>query len=246
MAWYQDLFAREDPFRNYGESEASRAQVDFITEKTEIQPGDRVLDLCCGQGRHLLDLMRRGFDVVGVDLSDYMLGECRKTAAEAGLQPQLVRSDMREIAFENEFDAAFNVFTSFGYLESEDEDQKSLDALARALKPGGRFLVDLLNRDGLMTRFKAKDWVENDRGDLTICDRSFDALTGRIDTREVTAYADGTRAEVRHFIRLYTYNELEKMLGKAGMEVTAAWGGFDSSPFAHDSRRMIVVAHKSH
>ncbi|MFH1312468.1 MAG: class I SAM-dependent methyltransferase, partial [Candidatus Eisenbacteria bacterium] len=86
MAWYEELFSKDDPlrFETYGESEASRAQVDFAIEKLAIEPGARVLDLCCGQGRHLLDLMRRGYDVVGVDLSEFMLGKCREAAAREG------------------------------------------------------------------------------------------------------------------------------------------------------------------
>ncbi|NLN75524.1 MAG: methyltransferase domain-containing protein [Armatimonadetes bacterium] len=75
MAWYEELFAKEDPARYdiYTESEASQRQVDFIIDALDLDQGARVLDLCCGQGRHLIDLARRGYDVVGLDLSEFML-----------------------------------------------------------------------------------------------------------------------------------------------------------------------------
>lgn len=127
MTWYKDLFATEDPARyeKYVESESSRAQVDFVIDKLALEPGAKVLDLCCGQGRHLIDLARRGYDVVGLDLSEYMLEKCKTAAAAEGINPTLVHADMREIGFTAEFDAVISMFTSFGYLETEGRGPKS-------------------------------------------------------------------------------------------------------------------------
>lgn len=247
MAWYKKLFEGEDPLRleRYGEDESSRQQVDFVVEKLALQPGARVLDLCCGQGRHLLDLMRRGYDVVGVDLSDYMLGKCREFAAKESLEPCLVQADMREINFTAEFDAAINMWSSFGYLESEDEDQEVLDGVSRALKPGGRFLLDMINRDSLMRRYTERRWQENSRGDIILEDCRFDCVTGRNEVREIAIHPDGSRTENCHSVRIYTYRELEEMLKKAALTIQAVWGGWDSSPLTLEARRMIVVSVKS-
>ncbi|MDO8588739.1 MAG: methyltransferase domain-containing protein [Armatimonadota bacterium] len=128
MAWYKRQFEDEDPHRLswYAESETSRHEVDFIVEHLGLDPGTRILDLCCGQGRHLVELIRRGYDVVGVDLSAYMLDHCNKALEAAGVHSCLVQSDMREINFYSEFDGVINMRTSFGYLESDEEDQKVL------------------------------------------------------------------------------------------------------------------------
>ena len=98
MAWYKELFATEDParFEKYIESDNSRNQVDFVIDKLALEPGAKVLDLCCGQGRHLIDLARRGYDVVGLDLSEYMLEGCKAAAAVEGINPVLVHADMRQ------------------------------------------------------------------------------------------------------------------------------------------------------
>ena len=246
MTWYEDLFAAEDPVRygSYAESEKSRAQVDFVIEKLGLVPGARVLDLCCGQGRHLIDLARRGYDVVGVDLSEYMLGECRKVASEAGITACLVQSDMREIDFDSEFDAVINMWTSFGYLESDEENQKVLQAVERALKPGGRFMTELHNRDCLMRGFQKLDWHENSRGDLLLAERSFDCATGRLNAREVSISPDGRRTETSHSIRIYAYTEIRTMLDAAGLVVEAVHGGYDGTPFSLDTKAMMPVARK--
>jgi len=246
MAWYTELFATEDParFNLYGESEASRKQTDFVIDKLAVEPGDRVLDLCCGQGRHLIDLARRGYDVVGLDLSEYMLEKCKTSAAAEGICPTLVHADMREIPFTAEFDAVINMFTSFGYLETEQEDQKVLNAASLALKGGGRLLLDMINRDWLMANFQRLDWNENPRGDMILAERSFDSITGRIDAKEVTIHTDGRKTETNHSIRLYTYNEIDCMLQNAGLAIHSVFGSFDSSPYDFHSRRMIITACK--
>lgn len=246
MAWYKELFVTEDParFDLYTASDASRNQVDFVIDKLALEPGARVLDLCCGQGRHLIELAKRGYDVVGLDLSEYMLSECKAAAAAEGITPVLVNADMREIGFTAEFDAVINMFTSFGYLETTDEDQKVINAASLALRGGGLLLLDLMNRDWLMNVFKPIDWHENSRGDLICAERMFDSVTGRINAREVTIHPDGRRTETSHSIRLYTYNEIENMLQQAGLTVQSTYGGFDSTPFDRQSRRMIVIARK--
>ena len=246
MAWYKEMFADEDPLRleAYGEDDRSRMQVDFVIEKLGIRPGARVLDLCCGQGRHLLDLMKRGYEVVGVDLSEYMLGKSRESAGEQGLKPTLIHADMRDLDFDSEFDAVINMFTSFGYLEDEDEDQKVLDGVARSLMPGGRFYIDTKNRDWLMRNYKEHMWEENGRGDITINESSFDSVTGRTNVRELTFLADGRRFENRHSLRIYTYREMEDKLNRAGLTIRSAWGQYDGEEYSYLSRKMLLVSEK--
>lgn len=246
MKWYEEIFSSEDParFERYIESDESKAQVDFIEKEMGLERGSRILDLCCGRGRHLIELTRRGYDSVGLDLSKYMLKECEAAASVEGLRPQLVCADMREPCFKSEFDAVVNLFTSFGYLESDEEDQKVLDAVSCALKPGGEFLIDLLNRDFTLRHYQPQEWQENGRGDITIAERHFNPLTGRSSDREVTICSDGRKIERNISLRFYTYNELVIMLQAAGMSTLSVHGDFDSSEFTINSPRMIILARK--
>jgi len=244
MAWYEELFADGDPARSYVQSDRSRAEVDFVIDKLELAPGARVLDLCCGMGRHLIDLARRGCEVVGVDLSAHMLEKAREFAAAEGIEPKLVRCDMREIDFHAEFDAVINMATAFGYLESDAEDEKVIHAVCRALKPGGRFLLDVMSRDGLMRVFQARDWQQNAQGDVMYSDRGFDCVAGRVHARERIIFADGRRTDSSHSVRMYTCSEYGAMFERAGLRLAEVLGGFDGSPLTIDCKHMIVIAKK--
>ncbi|MDO8588738.1 MAG: hypothetical protein Q7T82_17045 [Armatimonadota bacterium] len=95
-----------------------------------------------------------------------------------------------------------------------------------------------------MSRYTNRLWSENERGDILLKENIFDVFTGRSSCREITILADGERKESNHVIRLYTYNEIEKMLISAGLKVESVYGDFDSSPFTLASRRMMVIAQK--
>jgi SAM-dependent methyltransferase len=244
--WYREFF--DDLYlRVYQPLEAPeqvRREVDFIVKALDLPAGAKVLDLCCGQGRHSLELARRGFRVVGVDLSEALLYAARKRAESEGLSVTFLHCDMREIDFADEFDAVINMFTSFGYLESEAEDEKVLGKVAQALKSGGKFLLDVVNRDRLVRDFQAREWHAADEGWLVLEERTFDHLSGRMETRWVCVARDGVRYERLSSVRLYTTSELRTMLERAGLKVTNLFGDYDGSPYSWDSQRLIVVSCK--
>ena len=244
--WYREFF--DDLYlRVYQPVEALervRREVDFIVKALDLPAGAKVLDLCCGQGRHSLELARRGFQVVGVDLSEALLYAARKRAESEGLSVTFLHCDMREIDFADEFDAFINMFTSFGYLESEAEDEKVLGKVAQALKSGGKFLLDVVNRDRLVRDFQAREWHAADEGWLVLEERTFDHLSGRMETRWVCVARDGVRYERLSSVRLYTTSELRTMLERAGLKVTNLFGDYDGSPYSWDSQRLIVVSCK--
>lgn len=244
--WYReffdDLYLRA--YRHYEAPERVQQEVDFIVEVLQLPMGALVLDLCCGQGRHSLELARRGYRVVGVDLSEALLYQARQRAEREGLPVNFVQCDMRDITFTDEFDACINMFTSFGYLESESEDAKALEKVAQALKVGGKFLLDVMNRDRLVRRFQAREWHAADEGWLVLEERTFDPLSGRMETLWVCVARDGVRYERRSSIRLYTAAELRLMLERVGLGVTGLFGDYDGAPYVWDSPRLIVVAVK--
>jgi len=244
--WYREFF--DDLYlRVYQPLEAPekvRREVDFIVKALDLPAGAKILDLCCGQGRHSLELARRGFQVVGVDLSEALLYAARKRAESEGLNVTFLQCDMREIDFKDEFDAVINMFTSFGYLESEAEDEKVLGRVAQALKSGGKFLLDVVNRDRLVRDFQGREWHAADEGWLVLEERTFDHLSGRMETRWICVARDGVRYERLSSVRLYTASELRTMLERAGLKVTDLFGDYDGSPYSWDSQRLIVVACK--
>jgi SAM-dependent methyltransferase len=246
VPWYIDYFDEDyfvgrepslDPAR-------TNQEADFIVERLGLSSGQSVLDLCCGQGRHCVELARRGLKLTGLDLSDYLLGLAKQAAGEAGVSVDFIRSDMRDIPFDSCFDGVINMFTAFGYLESDEEDAKALRAAARALKPGGGFLLDTVNREWLVRNFRPSDWFEHSSGRLVLSESKLDLTKGRIHAKETLIRADGTRRSRENIVRLYSYTELAAMMHAVGLEVEAVWGGFDGSDYNMDSRRMIMLARR--
>jgi SAM-dependent methyltransferase len=247
--WYDGFFEAEwlDLLEPSDDAERTRRETDFAVERLGVEPGARVLDLACGRARHSIELARRGFRVTGVDLSPRSLELGREAAREAGVEVELVRSDMREIGYEAEFDAALNLFTAFGYFEDEADDALVLSRVARALRPGGRFLLDTLNPLWLARGFRPRDWAELEDGTLFLEERDYDPLSGRIVGIWTFVRPDGTRSELRHSLRLYTPAELASLFRAAGLAVEGAWADFDGEPlgFGSEGHRLILLGRKS-
>ena len=245
MAWYK-TFYDEHYLKEYASGftpERAQREVGFVNRTLNLPEGARILDLCCGHGRHTVELAAAGYSMVGQDLSATFLDLAKDAAAARDLQIQFVRADMREIPFEAEFDAVINMFTAFGYFD-DAENQKVLDAVARALKPGGKFLIDLLNTLRIIRDFLPQSWDELPDGTATLTKRDYNLLTGNIEEFRTYIAPDGSKREIHLVWRSYFYTELAKMLNRASLAPIQVFGGFDSSEFTWDSNRMIILAEK--
>jgi SAM-dependent methyltransferase len=245
--WYKRFFA-QDYLDIYGPGftpERDAIEAGFAAGALGLRKGARVLDLCCGQGRHAVLLAQQGYAVTGLDLSEEYLALCKAAARAAGVEVATVAADMRDIPFADHFDAVVNLFSSFGYLESEAEDAKVLQAVARSLKPGGRFLIDLLNREWVIANQVEDDSHSGEDGTLYLEHRSLDLAASRNHITFTAVLPDGSRREVvGHHIRLYTLRELIGMLEAAGLDFETAYGGYDGQPYGASTRRLIAVARR--
>lgn len=245
--WYTEFFNEDYP-RIYSErlsQEATERETAFVLQALELQEGNRVLDLACGHGRHAVALARRGMVVTGQDLNEDYLQLARDGAAQAGVEVETVHSDMRDIPFTDEFDAVINMFTAFGYFDSEDEDLRVLQAVANALKSGGKLLLDTINREWVLSNYVQNDWHADIDGNTFLEHREFDLVTGRNRVTFSIVAADGTRRESQgHDVRLYTLTELVRLLDDAGLHISSTYGDYDGAPYAINTPRMIVVATK--
>ncbi|MGH7841929.1 MAG: class I SAM-dependent methyltransferase [Candidatus Binataceae bacterium] len=246
--WYVDFF-RDDYLEVYAHlftAERAETEAAFVAQALEIKPGARVLDLCCGPGRHSIPLAQRGFQVTGLDLNPTYLEAAQRSARAANLTLETVAADMREIPFQASFDAVVNMYSSFGYLDSEAEDARVLQAVARASKPGGRLLLDMLNREWAVANYIPHDWHAGADGTLYIERRELDLATSRMHVSFTIVDPDGGRRDsVGHHIRLYSLTETTRMLEHAGLRVTGVFGGFEGETYAIATRRMIICAQKS-
>jgi SAM-dependent methyltransferase len=222
-----------------GSSEADRA-----IRLLSLTGGATVLDVACGYGRHAIHLARRGMRVLGFDLNAYFLSLAAQRARDEGVDVRFVQGDVRALPLGTAFDAAVCLGGSFGQFASEDEDLALLRETARALKPGGRFLLDIANRDGILSRFIGKDWDQLEDGTVVLHERRWDSLQGRVEGRDVVIGADGRRREYEHSMRLYGAPEISSLLRRAGLDVLALYGSLAGTAFGWDSPRVNIVAQR--
>ena len=226
-------------------AERTAKEIEFVTGTLALPDDAAMLDLCCGWGRHSIGLAQRGYKITGLDLSGYHIELARKAAAEAEVDVAWIEGDMRRIpAPEGSFDAVINLFTAFGYFD-DAENQQVLEEVSRVLAPRGRFLIDLINRDYLMSVFTETDWRQGDDDWLVLEHRDWDAKTGRVHVVWTIVEPNGKRRTHSHDERIYTLQEIELRLADAGLRVLDSFGGFDGRTLGRDSRRLIVLAEKS-
>jgi ubiquinone/menaquinone biosynthesis C-methylase UbiE len=246
-SWYVDFF-RNDYLEVYDHqftAERAEKEVTFAEQALQLKPASRVLDLCCGQGRHSVLLAKHGFQVTGIDLNHSYLELTQKAARAAGVELETIVADMREIPSQNRFDAIVNMYSSFGYLESEAEDSRVLESAARALKQGGRLLLDMLNREWAVANYIQNDWHKGSDGTLYVERRDLDLANSSMHVSFTIVGPDGGRRDsVGHHIRLYTLTEITRLLQRAGLTFSGVFGGFDGESYAIGTRRMIVLAQK--
>ncbi|MDQ4149543.1 MAG: class I SAM-dependent methyltransferase [Actinomycetota bacterium] len=244
--WYKSFFGQPwlDNFLLQIPPRHTAREVDGVIERLELTGGARVLDLACGYGRHSLELAGRGFRVTGLDLSEPSLAIARKKSEEAGVAVDFVHSDMREIPFVEEMDAVINMYSSFGFLETEAEDELVLAAVARCLKPGGRFLLDTSSALYLFRNYKPQVWVELADGTILLERQIYDVRSGRTETTWRFLSTSGEEHRLYFSMRAYTLPELVNMLRRAGMEPHAVFGSLDGEEYDLDSPRLVLVAAK--
>lgn len=224
--------------------ERTRKEVDGIQRLLAPAPGAKLLDLCCGHGRITIPLAQLGCHMTGQDLSEYFLERARRDAEAKGLSVRWVRGDMRRIPFEGEFDAVINVFSSFGYLEDESEDAGVLRQVHKALKPGGRFLSDEMNRDFFFANYHPSSITRRPSGVVSLEEHAIDLITSRDNLRLTLIDPDGSQRTHRYSLRLYTARERLRMLADCGLQVEAVYGSFDGIPLTLRAPRLIIVARK--
>ena len=179
--------------------------------------------------------------MVGSELNKFFLTEAEKAAKTAGVSVQFLSGDMREIDFEAEFDVALNMFTAMGYFDNDADDETFFAGVYKSLKPGGRFLVDFMNRDWLIRNFRDKDWRELPDGTLLAIERVYDPIRGRNTDKRIKVTQAGERSiSADSTLRLYTTKELVDLAEKVGFTFKEAFGDFAGGSLKLDSRRAIL------
>ena len=216
--------------------------VEAIVELLQLAPGARVLDLCCGPGRHAVELARHGFAVTGVDRMARYLRRARAQARQWQDELDLVEADMREFVRPGAFDAIVNLFTSFGYFEDDEHNRRVLRNMRASLAPGGAALIELLGKESVARHWRGRWWVELETGELVCEERTVADGFDRLDSRWIVVDSAGARREVRGIQRIYSATELRGLLVDAGLETVTLHGRLAGAPHRRDAERLVAIA----
>jgi SAM-dependent methyltransferase len=222
--------------------ERAPGEVDRILALMKPPAGARVLDLCCGPGRHSLELARRGFRVTGVDRTAGFLEEAGRRARAEGLEVEWVREDMRRFVRPETFDGVINIFTSFAYFDDRVEDRLVLYNAWRSLKESGVFVVDTMAKEVVAREFRERTWSESG-GTVLLEERKIVRDWTAIESRWVILQG-GARKEVRFTLRLYSAAEMSSTLRDVGFREVQVFGDLSGAPFDHQARRLVAVARR--
>ncbi|WP_214483018.1 class I SAM-dependent methyltransferase [Bacillus sp. SM2101] len=223
--------------------ERTNYELNFLLDNLDLKKGAKILDLGCGQGRVSVPLAKCGFEITGLDASSDLLKEAEKRAERELLNIKFVQLDMRDMAFEEEFDAVINMGTAFGYIEEQSEDSKILDKIYTSLKPNGVFIQDLENREAKTNNYNSQTWYTmNNR--MVWSKRDFNFITGR--WNEVIKWVEDEKENQSVLnLRLYTAAEIVHMNKQAGFDLVESYGFYNNQKYSPQSPRMIMKYKKS-
>jgi ubiquinone/menaquinone biosynthesis C-methylase UbiE len=245
MKWYERFYRRDFmEVVGFASAQQTEKEVNFVKDALNCPKNAKILDLCCGYGRHTYLLAKSGnYHMTGLDLSDHYLD----IAGTKFSHPQItyVKGDMRNIPYENYFDAVINLFTSFGFFDRDEENETVIKQVYKALKPGGMFLLDYENKFYFVYNDvfrKERYWEKISKDKYLLFENEFDAEKER-EVFKVHVLEKGILKETSGYnIRLYSFPEIKKMLAGNQFEIIRTWGDYRGNRYSAHSKRLIILS----
>lgn len=221
----------------------TRREVAGVRLLARLQAGERVLDVPCGAGRHAIELAALGYDVLGVDLNGAHLEIARQQASKRNACAVFEQGDMLSLAHDGEFDVVINMFYSFGFFATEEENRRVLSNFRVALKPGGRFLM---HTDVNLPRIRSGAYrlTEERRlraGGVLRIEERLDEASRRIEG-SWTIILNGTATRRAYSVRVYEVDEFIDLCTSCGFKKCVAFGNWEGGTYAEESEEVIFVA----
>lgn len=247
----QEWFENENFWNNYAPimfdskrwAEAP-AVAEAVCRIAGLSKGAKILDAGCGLGRISVELALRGLEVTGVDLIQSELEAAAETAADENVDLELIRADLRTFKSDKKFDCAVNLYTSFGYCDTIEEDAQILKSIFDSLRSGGYFILENLSRETAIMNFTEGEWFE--RAGKTVL-TEFEVVGAWEGLRSRWILIDNkTGGRIVHeFVqRLYSAVELKRILLGIGFKSVEIYGNYDFSPYNQNAKTMVIVARK--
>ena len=244
--WFESWF--DSPYyhilyKHRSDSEAE-AFIDQVYQHFEIDDQKTILDLACGKGRHSLYMAQKGNSVVGADLAPNSIAEAKKTALEGNLNDKASFSveDMRNFQLQRKFDYIFNLFTSFGYFDDKDDNQKVIQSIADHQDAGGIFILDYLNSQLVRSTGEVKETKLIE--DIEFHTHKYVDDQNVYKDIKINDRMKNQQLEFRERVQLFEKDEIQNMLTASGYEIQNYFGDYKLNPYTSLNPRCILVAKK--
>lgn len=246
-----EWFEKEDFWNNYGPIMFDAARwaeaptvADSVCKIAGLSKGAKILDAGCGPGRIAVELASKGLEVTGVDLIQSELDAAAETASAEGVDLELIKADLRTFKTEKQYDCAINLYTSFGYCDTIEEDVQILKSIFDAVREGGFFILENISREIAIKDFTEGEWFER-AGKTVLTDFSVVGAWEGLRSRWILIdNKTGERIEHEFIQRLYSAIELKRVMIGIGFKSVEIYGDFDFSPYNQNARTMVIVARK--
>jgi SAM-dependent methyltransferase len=222
---------------------ASKEEVSQILALAQCNGGS-LLDLCCGPGRHALEFAQRGFQVTGVDKSEFLLGQARERASQANISVEWIQQDMRLFHRAAAFDLVCNLYTSFGYFEDERDNFQVLQNIYENLKESGVFIIEVVGKERLARTWQDSICTELADGSLLVQRPQLRDDWCRVSSDWILV-KDGRARNFTFEHSIYSGRELKDLLSQAGFKNVQLFGSLQGSPYDLNAARLVAVARKS-
>ncbi len=244
--WYKNIWTLEAKKQSWVEE--TENQVEFIIKTLNLTGKERILDLACGFGRHSLAFARRGFSVVGVDITKEFIDDAINSSEKESLNVRFIHCDIRDIQFNNEFDVVLNLADgAIGYLENDEENLKVFDVVSKALKSGGKHFMDVCNAEHAEHYFPKHAWdiganalslslFEWNRDNRRMLYGGFDIPYGEPARKPEILYGDPTR--------LYSLEELQDIFYKRDMKIADTFSNYYGKEASYKDMQLMVYSLK--
>lgn len=242
IAWFSSpAYLKLYAHRNFKEAKETVEMILHRTHLLKKQTVPKVLDIACGAGRHAVAFAEKGCDVTANDLSDFLLQEARRLAEKHKVVVHFSQQDMRMLSAEAEYDLVVQLFTSFGYFEDAHDDERVVQNVVRALKPGGLYVLDFFNAEKVRRSYEplTQRVIEG----VLVCEER--KIVGDRIRKTITLSENGNLKRFIESVRLYSATALTQLLTRAGLKVREILGDYSGAPFNEaNSPRAIFFAEK--
>jgi SAM-dependent methyltransferase len=243
--WYElDSFWDELSDKLFTEDHWIRAEdeVNSVINLLGIQQGSKILDLCCGPGRHSIEFAKKGYSVTGVDRTSTYIKKAQEQATSSGVKIDFIIEDMRKFRKSNEFDVVLNLYTSFGYFANPDDDKLVLNNIFSSLKNDGKLLIEMMGKEILARIFLERNWYK--KGEVIYLEeRKIEDGWGMISNKWILIDDNKTKEyNFRH--RIYSGVELSMLLRDIGFKSVKLYGDLKNSPYDNTATRLVALASK--